>query len=235
MLKLIISKALIISSIASFVFAFSEAKAAAEEQKKTTGTLSVSAQEKARSAAPDTAVTKFDISIEGYHSTQLGQAVYAGDVNKVQGLINKGASIEQCLTDETYVYDLLYTALAFKKTELVRYVLKNKLYKSVNTIYSEEAETPLALACNLTNSKEALEIAASLIALGANVNGAGESGGENTHYPLFIALSGNNVSLAKLLIEHGANKDIKNERGETPLSIAQKKGFEDILRLLKGN
>ena len=61
----------------------------------------------------------------------------------------------------------------------------------------------------------------------------GESGGERTFYPLIIAVTHNNSCLVKLLLKHGANKEIKNENGESPLTIAQNSKFEDIVNLLK--
>lgn len=43
---------------------------------------------------------------------------------KVKMLIEKGANFHECLTDETYIYDLLYSALSFNKIEIIRHILK---------------------------------------------------------------------------------------------------------------
>ena len=237
MLKLNSSKVLLACIIAAISFNCNDGKTHTKEQNKSADTLTANtnAVESHTSASPDTTNANFNISIEGYKATPLGQAAYSGDITEVQDLVAQGASIEKCLTDETYIYDILYTALVFNKTELVRFILKNKFYSSLNETYTEEAETPLTLACSLANNSDALEIADSLINLGADVNGAGPSGGERTMYPLLIAVKQNNVDLTKLLLEHRANKDIKNESGETPLTIAEKNGFQDIATLLKGN
>ena len=183
----------------------------------------------------DTAQAEFSISLEGYKATPLGQAVYSGDTSKVRALIEQGASIEKCLTDETYEFDILYTSLVFNKTEMARYVLRNRLYTSVNETYTEESENPLTLACSLADSNEALEIAKALVDLGASVNGTGESGGEQTKYPIIISVSRNTYGLTKMLLEHGASLEIKDKYGKAPLSIAQEKGFKSIADLLKGN
>jgi hypothetical protein len=176
--------------------------------------------------------------VVGEKTEKDGKKAAVKDDEKLKGNrdgVGDGASIEKCLTDETYEFDMLYAALVFNKIDLVKYVLRNKMYASVNKVYSEEAETPLTLACDLPDNKEALELSGALIALGANVNGAGESGGERTAYPLIAAINHHNVELTKLLRKHGADKEIKNESAETPLMIAQKKGFEDIVGLLNQN
>lgn len=182
----------------------------------------------------DTSESVYNIPVEGYKATSLGDAIHSGDLEKVKGLIERGATIEQCLTDETYIYDALHTALTFGKMEIIRYIIANKLYADVNKTYTEEAETPLSLACTLKNNDEAFQISDLLISLGANVNGSGASGGEYTMYPLILAVRQNNLNLVKLLTEHGANKDITDENGNTPLSVAEKNGFIDIVNFLKG-
>lgn len=234
-LKFSIKKALVFSIAFSGIINCTGGKDNVQEQKKPVVSTTVGAAKAQTNPPADTTQAAFTISLKGYKATELGQAVYAGDLGKVRELVNKGAPTGKCLTDETYVYDLLYSALAFNRIDLVRYVLKNKLYTSVNTTYTEDAETPLTMTCNLKDSSGAVEIADSLIKLGAKANGAGASGGERTMYPLFIAVNRHNFRLTKLLLENHADKEIKNEAGETPADVAKKEGFEDILKLLKGN
>lgn len=238
MLKLNSSKAFIFGIVVASLFNCTGQKSNVREQNKFADTLSVKTNGKQSNAITDSSQPNFNISIEGYKATQLGQVAYKGDTVSVKALVSKGASIENCLTDDIYVYDILFTALEFNRIELVHYVLKNKLYKSINAIYTENAATPLTLACNLPDSNDALEIADSLIKLGANTNGVNVSNGDgsfNTTYPLLSAVSNNNVRLTKLLIDHGAKKEIKNSAGETLITIAEKKGFIDLVNLLKGN
>lgn len=227
------NNAIIICFVTAFIFNCAGEKKNFSEQKKSTDTLSINAGEIKNQSVADSGQNIFSFSIEGYKATQLGQAVYENDTAKIQTIINSGASIEKCLTDETYIFDILYAAIAYKRIESIRFVLNNKLFTSINKVYTEDSETPLTLACALTNGKDALEIANSLIALGALVNGVGESGGEQTKYPFFIAVKQNNIPLVKLLIEHGAKIDIKNAGGESPLNIAEKNGFEEMVNLLK--
>ena len=187
------------------------------------------------SIAPKTnpAPFSFDIQIEGYKASELGEAIHSGSVEKIKALIQSGAPIDKCLTDETYVYDALYAAIVFNKKEIVEYLVQNKLYTDINKTYSEEAETPLTLACAIQNKLDALQISQLMITNGANVNGAGESGGEDTKTPIFIAVNQNNIELVQVLLEKGAKKDISNSSGASPLTAAEEKGFSEIANVLK--
>ena len=183
-------------------------------------------------AAPE---SKFGFNVETYTATELGVACYESDTTKIQSLINSGFSIEECLTDDVYVYDLLYAAFVLGKAEIVHFVLNNKLYASVNETYTEDAETPLTMACSFVNQKKALEFAQVLVSLGANVNGAGKSGGDYMKYPLVIAVSNNNIELTGFLLKNGANIEVRNSSDETILEIAENNNFQDIVSLLKSN
>ncbi len=193
-----------------------------------------------KSAPADTVAPKsdssqfsFGVSIEGYKASKLGEAINSGSVEKFKDLVQKGAPIDKCLTDETYVYDALYAAIAFNKKDIVEYVIQNKMYSDINKTYSEDSETPLTLACAIQNKVDALQVSRLLISNGANVNGAGDSGGESTKTPLFIAVNQNNVELVRLLLEQGAKKAITNSAGASPLSAAKESGFSEIVDLLK--
>lgn len=206
-----------------------------KSQKISTDSLSLIAQVGNEVYKSDKPEQKFVIPIEGYKATSLGKAVYDGDTGLIQELISSGLTSERCLTDETYVFDILYTALEFKKLDVVRFILQHKLFADINVTYSEDAETPLTLACNLPENEVTFEIVKSLIKLGANIDGAGESGGEETKYPIIIAVSQNNFRLTQYLLDHGVNKDVKNSQGETLLMIAQKNGNIEIEGLLRSN
>ena len=199
------------------------------------GAESPAKSEPAAAATPETPASKpaFDISLEGYKATSLGEAIHSGSLEKFTSLVQQGAPLDQCLTDDTYVFDALYASIAFGNKDLVEYILKNKLYTDINKAYSEDSETPLTLACALENKADALEISKLLITNGAKVNGVGDSGGEETKAPLFIAVKQYNVELVRHLLEKGAHKEIPNSSGATPLTVAEESGFSDIVALLK--
>lgn len=53
--------------------------------------------------------------------------------------------------------------------------------------------------------------------------------------PLYTATAGNKIEIVKLLLEEGANPQIKEHRGITPLMIAQKHGFTEIAEILEAH
>ncbi len=181
----------------------------------------------------DSSQPTFSHAIEGYTASDLGEAIYQDSLMKFRDLIGKGASIEKCLTDETYIYDALYTALVFGRVDLIKYIVENNQYSDINKTYSEDAESPLTLACNMQDKDEALQIALLLITKGAKVDGSGPSGGEETKYPLLIAAKRNNVALTKALIEKGARKEVAENSGATATSIASDSGFSEIAEMVK--
>ncbi|HMA65211.1 MAG TPA: ankyrin repeat domain-containing protein, partial [Chitinispirillaceae bacterium] len=152
------------------------------------------------------------MEIDGYTASELGRAVYANNLQLVKVLVEKGASTTNCLATEMYEFDLLFAAIEFAKIDIVKYVLDNKLYTSINKVYTEESETPLTLACALENLHDAASIAELLIKNGADVNGAGSVGGDYTYYPLINAIKKGNVQLTKLLIDNGAKPGIEDNQ-----------------------
>lgn len=178
---------------------------------------------------PVTATTEID----GYTASDLGKAVYSNNIQLVKELVEKGASTTNCLATEMYEFDLLFAAIEFAKVDIVRYVLDNKLYTSINKVYTEESETPLTLACALETTQDTVTIAELLIKNGADINGAGSVGGDYTYYPLITAIKKGNVQLAKLLIDNGAKTDIEDNQGKTPVSYAQESGNQAMIDLIK--
>lgn len=49
---------------------------------------------------------------------------------------------------------------------------------------------------------------------------------------LHIACLLQNVSLARLLVSHGARTDLKDKDGDTPLALAQRKQNAELISLL---
>gem|GEM_PF-4892278 len=210
-----------------------ESQAVPEVEKKAEGSTSKPDTAANVAPKPDSAETSFDLSIEGYKASILGQAIYQGSIEKFKGILKSGARIDKCLTDETYIYDALYSAIAFDKKNILDYIIQNKLYADINKAYSEDAETPLTMACAIQNKGDALQASKLLITNGAKVDGAGPSGGEETKYPLLIATTRNNIELVRFLVAQGAKKDVTSNSGASPSSIAQDSGFSQLADILK--
>jgi len=78
-----------------------------------------------------------------------------------------------------------------------------------------------------------IKMAEFLLENGASVDEAPVSGGAEGFTPLIYAARSNKPDIAKFLIEHDANVNAKNVRGQTPLSLAEKAGNTEMIELLK--
>ncbi len=78
-----------------------------------------------------------------------------------------------------------------------------------------------------------IKMAEFLLENGAFVDEAPVSGGAEGFTPLIYATRSNKPDIAKFLIEHDANVNAKNVRGQTPLSLAEKAGNTEMIELLK--
>jgi len=89
-----------------------------------------------------------------------------------------------------------------------------------------EGRTPLFYAIQ----NGSLPLAAELISLGANVNAQDN----NLEGPLHFAARAYNLEATKLLIDHGAEVDLKDRQGNTPLSNAvfESRGREPVIKYL---
>ena len=117
------------------------------------------------------------------------------------------------------IHNKLYPILYFY--EKLQRFFKNNLIIDIPT---EAGMTPLHYACQNGNKT----IASLLIDLGANINSKDNKGNTCLHYSV---LSGND-SLVKKLVMIGANKNIKNLEEDSPLNIAEKRKYNDIIDIL---
>lgn len=68
-----------------------------------------------------------------------------------------------------------------------------------------------------------------LLSKGENINAANEQGNTALHY----AVATGNVQMVELLLAHDADMNIKNNKGWTPLGIAEKKNVGSVYDVLK--
>jgi len=118
----------------------------------------------------------------------------------------------------------LFEAVAAGKYEVVAKLIRK--YPEAINYYAEDGFTPLGLACFFGQ----YEIARHLVIQDADVN-LPSSNGFNI-FPIHSAVAGDHTDIAELLIECGADVNVKQAAGVTPLHSAAQNGNVDILILL---
>jgi len=92
-----------------------------------------------------------------------------------------------------------------------------------------EGFTALTLAAQFGHT----EICRILIARGAPINLINNEVGWPGYAPLHFAIIGGHLDTVKLLLDHGAKVNWKDKDGNTPLTIAEKRGEQSIADLIK--
>jgi ankyrin repeat protein len=81
----------------------------------------------------------------------------------------------------------------------------------------------------LASAEGDLQRSKDLVAYGANVNATSYNGST----ALMYAARNNHLSIVKLLIENGADKEIENEKKSTALSLSQTYNSNEVNEYLK--
>ena len=80
-----------------------------------------------------------------------------------------------------------------------------------------------------------LELAEILLSKGVDIDETRTSGGSQGFTNLMMAVDSNNEEVVRFLIKNGANVNAKTKDGDTALSLAVKKGYTNIIEILKAN
>jgi len=127
-----------------------------------------------------------------------------------------------------YVDDItLFEAAAAGKFDVVAHLVFT--YPDAIDYFADDGFTPLGLACYFGQH----EIARYLVLKGADVNQPSNNG--FNVFPIHSAAAGNYTDIAKLLIDNGANINVRQQAGSTPLHSAAQNGNLDLLILLLEN
>ncbi len=127
-----------------------------------------------------------------------------------------------------YVDDItLFEAAAAGKFDVVAHLVFT--YPDALDYFADDGFTPLGLACYFGQH----EIARYLVLKGADVNQPSNNG--FNVFPIHSAAAGNYTDIAKLLIDNGANINVRQQAGSTPLHSAAQNGNLDLLILLLEN
>jgi len=121
----------------------------------------------------------------------------------------------------------LFEAAAAGKFDVVAHLVFT--YPDAIDFFADDGFTSLGLACYFGQH----EIARYLVLKGADVN-LPSNNGFNV-FPIHSAAAGNYTDIARLLIENGANVNVRQQAGSTPLHSAAQNGNLDLLILLLEN
>ena len=100
--------------------------------------------------------------------------------------------------------------------------LKNVL----GQIQTDSGNSALKIACKNNH----LALAEFLISKGADINSQSEEKGTT---PLHAAAYRGHLDLVMLLLKHGAKIDLRTKKGNTPLMLARKKKYHDVVKALQ--
>jgi ankyrin repeat protein len=127
-----------------------------------------------------------------------------------------------------YVEDInLFEASAAGKFDVVAHLIYN--HPDAVNLYADDGFTPLGLACYFGQ----FEVARYLVLKGADVNQPSNNG--FNVYPLHSATAGNYTNIARMLVDNGAQINVKQQAGATPLHSAAQNGNLELLILLLEN
>jgi len=179
-------------------------------------------------------------------SQEFFDAIRAGDRGKVDALLTADATllaakdekglgaftaakysgrneVAAMLLEKGVELDVFAACMAGAKDRALDLIRENP--ELVNA-YSHDGWTPLHLACFFGQPA----VAEALIAQGADVRARSRNATKNT--PLHAAAAGRNGETVRVLLEHGAGVNARQEGGWTALHAASQNGDVEMVRLL---
>ena len=185
-------------------------------------------------------MTKDSLLIEYFFSE-----IENGNLNKVKHMIENGFNPNWVRDRSHYAIDIygkrryaadtrpaIYHATLYKQFQIVKYLLLKGANASAVDQSGDSAINEAARGdMEVTNQHGGyIEILQELIRYDANVN---NQGGNEGYSPLHCAAHYNNSTTVRILLSNGANLDLRNDRGQTPLEVAEWMGNIHIIKILR--
>jgi ankyrin repeat protein len=127
------------------------------------------------------------------------------------------------LADKTVAITIFEAAATGKINNLIRLLAREP--ELVNA-YSPDGFQPLGLACFFGHA----DVAEYLVRVGAHVNS--KSRNNLKAAPIQSAVAGGYGKIVKMLLDHGADPNIREQGGHTPLHAAAENGDAEMIRIL---
>lgn len=131
--------------------------------------------------------------------------------------------IASFLADKTVAITIFEAAATGKINNVIRLLARDP--DLVNR-YTEDGFQPLGLACYFGH----FDVAEYLVKAGASINAVSHNALKVA--PIQSATAGGHRKIVKMLLEHNADPNIREQGGFTPLHAAAQNGDEEMIRLL---
>jgi len=132
-------------------------------------------------------------------------------------------AIASFLADKTVAINIFEAAATGKINNIIRLLARDPKLVSA---YSEDGFQPLGLGCYFGH----LDSAEYLVKAGAPVNALSHNG--LSAAPIQSAAANGHRKIVKMLLEHHADPNIREQGGYTPLHAAAQNGDEEMVRIL---
>ena len=160
-----------------------------------------------------------------YRRTPLMVAAYAGRHDAARALIAAGADLNALERDR---YDVVTIASVADDVDMLRIVLKAGAHPGQTT--SPYDGTALIAAAHLGH----VEVVKTLIAAGAPLDHVNNLAWTALIESIVLGDGGpNHVACLKALVDAGADVNIPDGNGVSPLKLAERHGYEKMVRILK--
>lgn len=162
---------------------------------------------------------------DGYGRTPLMVAAYAKRIDAATALIVAGADLDALDRDR---YDVVTIASVANDVKMLKLVLASGAKAGQTT--SPYDGTALIAAAHLGH----VEVVKTLIAAGAPLDHVNNLNWTALIESIVLGDGGpNHVACLTALIEAGADVNIADDNGVSPLQLAQRHGYDEMVRLLK--
>lgn len=131
--------------------------------------------------------------------------------------------IASFLADKTVAINIFEAAATGKINNIIRLLARDP---NLVSSYSEDGFQPLGLACFFGH----LDSAEYLVKAGAPINALSRNG--LSAAPIQSAAAGGHRKIVKMLLEHHADPNIREQGGYTPLHAAAQNGDDEMIRVL---
>ena len=202
-------------------------------------------------------------NLPAQETDELFKKVMRNDIKAVKELIASGTDINQ--QNKTYGHTPLIIACDYNYVDLAKLLISegadinirgedgstaliaagSNSQELVEILISKGADikakmvngTGVFTQCinGILMERVSMQLAEILLAKGADVDESATTGDAAGYTPLMAAARNNKLELVTFLIKNGANVNAKSKDGSTALSLAVKKGHQDIINVLKSN